>query len=118
MRKTDFEVIERPGLNKLWGWFGLSYASFLTLPRVLMHEMPDDWQKKMADLLDEFDNTFQSIPLDGFRVQGVKNKKLTKIPTWLLNYRHPDKREILKSKLGITEQDIAETRPEYPYGDN
>lgn len=39
-----------PGYDALWGWFGLSRASFLVLPRVLMHEMPDDWQLRMAAL--------------------------------------------------------------------
>jgi len=47
----------KKGYDKLWSWFGLSYASFLTLPRVMMHEMPDEWQGKMADLLEEWDST-------------------------------------------------------------
>ena len=33
----------------LSNWFGLSYASFLTLPRVLMEAMPEEWQRKMTN---------------------------------------------------------------------
>lgn len=84
-----------PGQQKLWGWFGLSYASFLTLPRVLMHEMPDEWQSKMADLLHEYEDEFCNRgDMPGSRVQAVRDGKLTKWPEWLLRYRRPDKVEI------------------------
>lgn len=42
----QFDDIEQTGKEKLWQWFSLSYAAWLTLPRVLMHEMPDEWQRK------------------------------------------------------------------------
>lgn len=77
-------------------WFELSYASFLTLPRVLMQDMPDEWQGKMADLLDEYDATFPNqdhIPQT--RVQGVDDQnKICKLPDWLCNYRRPNQTEI------------------------
>lgn len=79
--------------DKLHTWFGLSYASFLTMPRVLMQEMPEEWQEKMANLLEEYDNTFDTsdIGIKGTRVMAVgKDNKLTKMPKELLNYRHPD----------------------------
>jgi hypothetical protein len=82
------------GHEKLWAWFGLSRASFLTLPRILMHEMPDEWQSKMADLLQEYDDAFNVGELPEARVQAVRDGKITKWPKWLLNYRHPDKDEI------------------------
>ncbi len=84
----------REGHEKLWTWFGLDRASFLTMPRVLMHEMPDDWQGKMADLLAEYDAAFPNQPDIGTRVQCVRRKKLTKFPDWVLNYRHPDRAAI------------------------
>ena len=71
-------------------WFGLSYASFLTLPRVLMFAMPEEWQKKMALLLNEFDNEFPNTPDVGYRVQIIDtNGKLIPTPDWMINYRHP-----------------------------
>ena len=78
------------GEEALWMWFGLSYASWLTLPRVLMHEMPDEWQGKMAALLEEYNAAFPEQPDLGTRVQVTKNGKLTRTPDWLINYRHPD----------------------------
>ena len=81
--------VYKDGLNSLWLWFGLSRASWLTLPRVMMHEMPDEWQKQMAVLLDEYDKTFQNQPDLGTRVQVTSKGKMVKTPGWL-NYRHPD----------------------------
>jgi hypothetical protein len=81
------------GRDALWLWFGLSYASWLTLPRVLMHDMPDEWQAKMAALLNEYDaaHNFDALNGMGTRVQMVKSGKLVKTPEWLINYRHPNR---------------------------
>lgn len=80
------------GHERLWGWFGLSRASWLTLPRVIMHEMPDDWQLKMAELLEEMEQQFDD-PHDlmpNTTVRAVKdNGKLMKMPEFLCQYRHP-----------------------------
>ena len=89
---------DRKGYDALWLWFGLSRASWLTLPRVLMHEMPDDWQEKMAQLLNEYDAVFQNQPDLGTRVQITHKGKLTATPSWLINYRHPEYEEIEKLK--------------------
>jgi hypothetical protein len=83
------------GHQKLWGWFGLSYASFLTLPRVLMMEMPDEWQGRMADLLNEYADEFPNQRhLPGTRVLATENNKLVKWPAWLLRYKYPDSEQI------------------------
>lgn len=86
------------GYDRLWTWFGLSYASWLTLPRSMMHEMPDEWQRKMADLLYEFDETYTNQPDFGTRVLFTKGGKLDAGPKWLLNYRHPDRQGIEQMK--------------------
>lgn len=79
------------GHEKLWRWFGLSYASFVTIPRVMMREMPDEWQGKMAELLEEFDETYPNqIDLPEPYVTARKNYRFTKWPEWLLNYRRPN----------------------------
>jgi hypothetical protein len=87
-------LLERKGYDRLWDWFGLSYASWLTLPRVLMHEMPDDWQARMAELLQEWDETWDGNDMPSPYVSARKGNKFTKWPGWLLNYRHPDGEEI------------------------
>lgn len=92
----------KEGYNKLWGWFGLSRASFLVLPRVLMHEMPDEWQSKMADLLEEYNETVESInEVDKVYVSARNGNRFCQMPEWLLNYRRPNREKIaqvMKSK--------------------
>lgn len=81
---------ENVGYAALWQWFGLSYAGWLTLPRVLMHEMPDQWQSDMARLLKEMDETFDDwAPDTEIKVQFRKRNRFIRIPEWLCNYRRP-----------------------------
>jgi len=85
------------GYDRLWNWFSLSYASWLTLPRVLMHEMPDEWQNDMAKLLEEWDRTWtgKDLPLPIVAAK-LDTGKFSRWPNWLLNYRRPNKEEIVK----------------------
>ena len=92
--------------DALQTWFNLSYASWLTLPRVMMEAMPLTWQDKMGALLHEFSETFPNQPDIGTRVQITHKGKLTATPDWLINYRHPD-REVM-SKLRTLEALTAE----------
>lgn len=89
------------GHDKLWEWFGLSRDSFLIMPRSMMHEMPDEWQSKMADLLNEWDDTWDmsDIGVDQVHAVARKNGKIVKIPDWVKNYRHPDKLKINSIKV-------------------
>jgi hypothetical protein len=57
----------------------------------MCHQMPDEWQDKMAALMEEWDDTWVNQPDFGTRVQLTKDKKLFKTPDWVSNYRHPDK---------------------------
>lgn len=36
-----------------WTFFGLSYAAYLTIPRLALQELPVEWQQKFFDLLRE-----------------------------------------------------------------
>jgi len=93
----------RLGHSRLWGWFGLGRSSFLVMPRVLMHEMSDEWQGKMAALLEEYDETWDwTTHLYGYRIQTTKDGRWVKTPEWLINYRRPNMKiiESLKWKKG------------------
>ncbi len=88
--------------SSLHQWFGLSYASWLTLPRVFMCAMPDDWQAKMKDLLLEYEENFPDGCVegaDGTRVLCTKDRKLVKTPPDLINYRHPNPEFIAKAQM-------------------
>jgi hypothetical protein len=98
--QRDYDAMT--GHDQLWQWFGLSRASFLVLPRVLMHEMPDDWQRQMAKLLNEHDEAFPCQPDIGSTVRATNLAgKLVPMPEYLVNYRHPDRSAIdrLRGKL-------------------
>lgn len=95
------ETIQPRSSGELWTWFGLSYASFLVLPRVLMHEMPIEWQDKMAALLHEYDETFDTSSVCHSVTVNAKdnNNRFMKIPEYILNYRHPERDEIAKLRI-------------------
>lgn len=46
-------------------WFELSYARFLTVPRLVLESMPIEWQRQMAALLQAMDDTFDWRPKEG-----------------------------------------------------
>ena len=80
-------------------WWELSYASWLTLPRVCMQAMPAEWQRRMARLLNEYRDEFPNQPDIGTRVQVTDLRgNLIKTPEWLINYRYPDREAIDKLK--------------------
>ena len=96
MTSDSAPVLSRGGEDALWEWFGLSRASWLTLPRALMHEMPDNWQAKMAALLRQFDAEYPFIDQPGYDTQVTlkRGRRFVSAPSWLTNYRHPDPDEI------------------------
>ncbi|HHN8377407.1 TPA: hypothetical protein ACRRXV_002335 [Morganella morganii] len=95
------ESIQPVNSSDLWDWFGLSYASFLVLPRVLMHEMPTEWQTKMAALLHEYDETFDTSSVCHSVIVSAKDKnnRFMKMPKYIRNYRHPERDEIAKLRI-------------------
>lgn len=94
-KQPDGTYAPSPGHEALWCYFGLSRASFLTMSRAFMHEMPDDWQARMAALLHEWDATWDYSKLPDYvkvdlEVRAKKNGRLIALPEDLTNYRHPD----------------------------
>lgn len=104
-KKCSTKEVKGSGREKLNLYFGLTYASWLTMPRALMSQMPDEWQGLMAKLLDEYEDTYtnwEALGIEGqigTRVQVTADGKLVKTPVSLLNYRHPD-RELIESLKG------------------
>jgi hypothetical protein len=88
----------RPINRNIHGWFGLTYASWLTLPRVLMEDMPEEWQVKMVKLLEEYDDRYLNQPHYETAVQLKRHGRFVKVPEWLINYRRPDSEAINKLK--------------------
>lgn len=80
-------------------WWGLSYASWLTMPRVLMQAMPAEWQERAGVLLAEYNAAFPNMPNYGTTVRATEpGGKLVAMPQWLNNYRYPNRAEIDKCR--------------------
>jgi hypothetical protein len=43
-------------------WFGLSYASYLTVPRSILQSMPVKWQNRFVKCLNELDEAVGGLP--------------------------------------------------------
>jgi hypothetical protein len=84
----------RPGYDRLWLWFELSRAGWLVIPRVLLHEMPDEWQGKMADLMEEYERAFPNQPDVTTHVSIKEGGRFTPMFRWLNNYRYPARYKI------------------------
>ncbi|EOZ3002141.1 hypothetical protein ACQQ4Q_005934 [Pseudomonas aeruginosa] len=82
------------GYDQLWAWFGLSRSAYAVLPRVMMHAMPDEWQGRFAELMDEWDDHWPNQPDITAHVQIKQNNRFISTPPWLLNYRHPDHNQL------------------------
>ncbi|MBX6221426.1 hypothetical protein ISD48_26210 [Pseudomonas aeruginosa] len=82
------------GYDQLWAWFGLSRSAYAVLPRVMMHAMPDDWQRRFAELMNEWDDHWPNQPDINARVHITQNGLYISTPKWLLDYRHPDHNQL------------------------
>ena len=91
MRNTTDQFPATPGHDALWIWFELSRAGWLTLPRVMMHDMPDDWQARMAQLLNEWDDHWKNLPEFSTHVSIKLNGRFVRTPPAISNYRHPSR---------------------------
>lgn len=81
-------------------WFELSYAQFLTLPRLVMESMPLEWQRQMVALLQEVDETFDWRPQEGRYWVFLRDARgrLAEAPLW--NYRRGSAEHLRKNKDG------------------
>lgn len=55
------------------GWFELSYANYLVLPRSVLQSAPPEWQRKFVSLLEELEKMFGKVPEDGHYVVSLKD---------------------------------------------
>lgn len=85
-------------------WFSLTRANFLIMPRVLMEQMPEEWQHKFTKLLDEYGDTYPSLPDFEYDVRLRENGRLAKMPEYLTNYRRPHLETINQFKRDENDQ--------------
>lgn len=83
--------------NDVHNAFGLTYGNYLCVPRVLMQEMPAEWQHDFTALMGQFHEAFPGPGADGdYMVKRRENGKF--VPDPLSNYRHPDAAAIERAR--------------------
>ena len=90
-----------PGLlceQDVHGWFELSYASYLVLPRSLMQAMPADWQHQFVRLLEDMQASFRQ-PNDHYTVL-LRGERGRFVPDPFRHYRYPDSGAIEEARRG------------------
>jgi len=97
MEKTEFPDIASFDCP-IHNWFELSYAQYLTIPRSVLQEMPNEWQKRFVQCLEELDSTLDWRPKDGCYWVKLKDGKGQFKKDRFMNYRYPT--EIPKVKHG------------------
>jgi hypothetical protein len=81
------------GFERLVAFFGAPIRSraFHVWPRVLMHQMPDDWQRRAAELLEEFEAAFPNgDDVFQIRCRSKTTGKLVETPEFYLSYLKRD----------------------------
>jgi hypothetical protein len=72
------------------GWFELTYAQYLTIPRSLLQAMPPKWQRRFVACLNELDDTFDWRPEDGRYWVELRDGEGRFVADRLKEYRRPD----------------------------
>lgn len=81
-------VAKDVGCNAVHHMFGLSYASYLVLPRVMLDSMSPDWQARFVMMLGEIEARFGSYPEEGTYDVRLKDDHGRFMHDPLSDYRH------------------------------
>ena len=73
----------------IWDWFGLTYSSYLVLPRSLLCGMPVEWQARMVALLDEMRATYDPEQINDRYTVLTKDASNRFVRDPWRDYRHP-----------------------------
>ena len=82
------------------GWFGLSYAQYLTIPRSVMEAMPGPWQRRFVELMRELNETFDWLPEGGQYWVELRDSEGHFKYDPLREYRHPNRIHIESIRRG------------------
>lgn len=100
-------------MDAIHAWFNLTYAQYLTIPRSVLQSMPDEWQDRFVQCLEELDEAIDWRPKRGqYRVilseisevyddeQGIYIEQWeNEIDDPLMDYERGRRRVPLKAKI-------------------
>lgn len=74
----------RNGNGPVHDWFGLTYAGYLVVPRLILQELPYDWQRRFVGLMVEANDLHKAPDPKGTSIVCWKgpNGKYTKAKHW------------------------------------
>jgi len=75
----------------MWQWFGLSYSSYLVMPRSLLCGMPKRWQRRMVKLLQEAEQAYETDSIDDNYVVSLRDEGGRFKHDPLADYKYPPK---------------------------
>ncbi len=55
------------------GWFGLTYANYMVLPRTLLQSMPLAWQTQFVELLEDLHAGYPDVEIPDYEVTTVRD---------------------------------------------
>lgn len=87
MKGTKPSRPEAPLERDVSAFFELTYASYLVLPRVILEAMPEDWQLRFVQCLDELRDEWEAEDNYTVKLRG-DGGRFKRDP--LSEYRHPD----------------------------
>ena len=70
--------------------FGLTYASWFIVPRIILEAMPVEWQEKFVNLISELNDTYDWEPEAVMQIMFREKGKFASTPECFTNYRHPN----------------------------
>lgn len=53
------------------GWFGLTYANYLVIPRSVLQSMPDEWQQRFVGCLEEMGTAYGHLDWPQYDVRAL-----------------------------------------------
>jgi hypothetical protein len=68
-------------------WFGLSYSSYLVLPRALLEGMPETFQERLVALLEDMRELYGMDDQPDYWVRAKRGNRF--VPDPYSNYRRP-----------------------------
>lgn len=66
VRLWPHDYVEHEAIHR---WFNLTYANYLVLPRAVLQSMPDEWQVRMVQLLEEAHELYGGLDWPDYHVQ-------------------------------------------------
>lgn len=66
--------------DAIHGWFNLTYANYMTLPRSVLQSMPDEWQSSFVGLLRELEEQYGGLDWPDYTVSCRSGGRFIKDP--------------------------------------